>query len=245
MDKTCLIIGGSRGIGKATAERFLKDGWKVGISYNSTQPDWLDSYPQEQRWAGQLDVTNENQIPDFLSQFKEFSGKKIDVFIYNTGITIDSLTIHGKNEDFDKVLNTNLKGAYIFLREVGHFMFFKKRGKQFYISSVAAKRGGRGQLSYAASKAGLEALVRVGAQEFSRAGVMINGVAPGVTETDMTEQVMEFVKGSKKGDGLFDRIAMRRTAKPEEIANFLFSLSQEEITYITGQTFNIDGGYML
>ena len=87
--------------------------------------------------------------------------------------------------------------------------------------------------------------MRVGAQEFSRAGVMINGVAPGVTETDMTEQVMEFVKGSKKGDGLFDRIAMRRTAKPEEIANFLFSLSQEEITYITGQTFNIDGGYML
>ena len=124
-------------------------------------------------------------------------------------------------------------------------MFFKKRGKQFYISSVAAKRGGRGQLSYAASKAGLEALVRVGAQEFSRAGVMINGVAPGVTETDMTEQVMEFVKGSKKGDGLFDRIAMRRTAKPEEIANFLYSLSQEDITYITGQTFNIDGGYML
>lgn len=245
MDKTVLIIGGSKGIGRSTAERFLKDGWKVGISYNSTPPEYLDAYPEDQRWAGQLDVNQTDRIPEFLSEYKEFSGKKLDVFIYNTGITIDALTIHGKNEDFDKVLNTNLRGAYIFLREVGHFMFFKKRGKQFYISSVSARKGGRGQLSYAASKAGLEALVRVGAQEFSRAGIMINGVAPGVTETDMTEQVMEFVKGSKKGNGLFDRIAMRRTAKPEEIANFIYALSQEEITYITGQTFNIDGGYML
>ena len=113
-------------IGKATVERFLKDGWKVGISYNSTQPDWLENYPEEQRWAGQLDVTNEDQIPEFLSHYKEFSGKKIDVFIYNTGITIDSLTIHGKNEDFDKVLNTNLRGAYIFLREAGHFISFSR-----------------------------------------------------------------------------------------------------------------------
>ena len=115
MDKTCLIVGGSRGIGKATAERFLKYGGKVGISYNNTQPDWIESYPEEQRWAGQLDVTNGEQIPDFLSKYKEFSGKKIDVFIYNTGITIDSLTIHGKNEEFDKVLSTNLRGAYIFM----------------------------------------------------------------------------------------------------------------------------------
>ena len=101
--------------------------------------------------GGQLDVTDENQIPLSLVNTKSLAAKKLCIYL-QTGITIDSLTIHGKNEDFDKVLNTNLRGAYIFLREVGHFMFFKKRGKQFYISSVAAKRGGRGQLSYAASK---------------------------------------------------------------------------------------------
>ena len=245
MDNTVLIIGGSRGIGRATAEKFLKSGWKVGLSYNNTNPDWLGEYPQDQCWAGKLDVCDEDNIKSFWADYKEFSAKKCDVFIYNTGITIDALTIHSKTEDYDKVLSTNLRGAYIFLRELGHFMYFRKKGKQFYISSISASRGGRGQLSYSVSKAGLESLVRVGAQEFSRAGVMINGIAPGVVETDMSAQVMDYLKEGKKSDGLFDRIAMRRIAQPEEIANFVFALSQEEITYITGQTFYIDGGYML
>ncbi len=240
-----LIIGGSRGIGRATAEAFLQKGWKVGVSYNSTHPDFLEAYPREQWFAGQLDVQSEDEIKRFFGEFKEALGKKLDVFIYSSGITIDALCIHSKTEDYDKVLNTNLRGAYIFLREIGHLMYYKKRGKMFFISSVSARRGGRGQLSYSVSKAGMESLVRVGAQEFSRAGIMVNAIAPGVVETDMAQSVLDYVKDNKKDQGLFDRIAMRRVAKPEEIGNFIYALSQDEITYITGQTFHIDGGYML
>ena len=115
----------------------------------------------------------------------------------------------------------------------------------FFISSVSARRGARGQMSYAISKAGMEAMVRVGAQEFSRAGIMINAVAPGVVETEMSQKVLDYVKENKKEKGLFDRISMNRVAQPEEIAKFLFALSQEEITYLTGHTLTIDGGYML
>ncbi|MCO4781488.1 MAG: SDR family oxidoreductase [Candidatus Cloacimonetes bacterium] len=240
-----LIIGGSKGIGRAIAEKYLKEGHHVGISYNTTEPEYLSEYPKDQSFSAKLDVQDENEIPEFFKKFKGFSKNKIDIFVYNTGITIDGLTIHGNTEDFDKVMNVNLKGAYCFLKEVGYLMYYKKKGKMFFLSSVAAKRGGRGQLSYAASKAGLEALVRVGAQEFSRAGIMINGIAPGIVETDMTESVLGYLKTTKKSDGIFDRIAMRRLAQPSEIANFVHALSLEEITYITGQTFNIDGGYML
>jgi|GEM_PF-1010850 len=245
MSQNCLIIGGSRGIGRAFAEKFLKEGWKVGISYNSTEPEYLKEYPEDQTFAAQLDVNDDERIPEFLKEYKAFSGKKIDVFFYNTGMNLDGLTVHAKIEDYDKIVNTNLRAAYIFLKEIGHFMYFKKKGKMWFLSSVASKKGGRGQLPYAVSKAGLEALVRVGAQEFSRGGVMINAIAPGVTETDMTKSVMDYVKDNKKTDVLFDRIAMRRMAQPEEIANFAYALSTEDITYFTGQTFNIDGGYML
>ncbi|PCJ21578.1 MAG: hypothetical protein COB02_02990 [Candidatus Cloacimonadota bacterium] len=240
-----LIIGGSRGIGQAIAEKYLKEGHQVGISFNSTDPEYLKEYPKEQYFSGQLDVQDDQNIPVFFKKYKEFSKNKIDVFIYNTGITIDGLTIHADIKDFDKVMAVNIRGAYCFLKEVGYLMYYKKKGKMFFLSSVSAKKGGRGQLSYAASKAALEALVRVGAQEFSRAGIMVNAIAPGIVETDMTEGVLSYLKGSKKSDGIFDRIAMRRLAQPSEIANFIHALSSEEITYITGQTFNIDGGYML
>jgi len=240
-----LIIGGSKGIGRATAEHFLSKGWHVGVSYHSTEPEFLKEYPQDQVFSAPCNVESEEEIKGFLSQYKEHTGKKLDVFIYNSGITIDSLCIQSKTEEFDKVLATNLRGAYIFLREVGHFLYFKKRGKMFFISSVSARRGARGQMSYAISKAGMEAMVRVGAQEFSRAGIMINAVAPGVVETDMSKKVLEYVKENKKEKGLFDRIAMNRVAQSEEIAKFLYALSQEEITYLTGHTLTIDGGYML
>jgi 3-oxoacyl-[acyl-carrier protein] reductase len=240
-----LIIGGSRGIGRATAEHYLKQGWRVGISYNATEPEFLKQYPEDQYFASSCDVQSEEEIQKFWGEYKERFEKKLDVFIYSSGITVDSLCIQSKTEEFDKVLNINLRGAYIFLREVGHFLYFRKKGKMFFLSSVSARRGARGQLSYAVSKAGMEAMVRVGAQEFSRAGVMINAIAPGVVETDMSQKVLDYVKENKKEKGLFDRIAMNRVAQPEEIAKFLYALSHEEITYLTGHTLTIDGGYML
>lgn len=240
-----LIIGGSKGIGRATAEYFLEKDWNVGISYHSTEPEFLKAYPEDRVFSAPCNVESEDDIRRFLTQYKDHTEKKLDVFIYNSGITIDSLCIQSKTEEFDRVLSTNLRGAYIFLREVGHFLYFKKKGKMFFISSVSARRGARGQMSYAVSKAGMEAMVRVGAQEFSRAGIMINAVAPGVVETDMSQKVLEYVKENKKEKGLFDRISMNRVAQPLEIAKFLFALSQEEITYLTGHTLTIDGGYML
>lgn len=240
-----LIIGGSKGIGQAIAEKYLKEGHQVGISFNSTSPEYLNDYPKKQWFSSKLDVQNDQEIPSFFKNYKAFSNKQIDIFIYNAGITIDGLSIHGNIKDFDQVMNVNIRGAYCFLKEVGYLMYMNKKGKMFFLSSVAAKKGGRGQLSYAASKAAIESLVRVGAQEFSRAGIMINAIAPGIVQTDMTEDVLGYLKGSKKSDGIFDRIAMRRIAQASEIANFVYALSSKEITYITGQTFNIDGGYML
>ncbi len=245
MAKTALVIGGSKGIGQATVEKFLQAGYKVGFSYNSTIPEFHKQYPTDSVFASPCNVTQEEQIKSFLKEFKEFSANQIDVFVYNTGITIDNLTVSTSTEDYDKVMDTNLRGAWIYLREVGHLMFFRRRGRMFFVSSVSASRGGRGQLSYAASKAGLEALVRVGAQEFSRVGVLVNGIAPGIIETDMTKNIMSYLKDNQKNDALFDRIAMRRVGQPLEVANLIHALSQDEITYMTGQTIHIDGGYML
>ncbi|MBW7874652.1 MAG: SDR family oxidoreductase [Candidatus Cloacimonetes bacterium] len=245
MSKTVLVIGGSKGIGQSIVEKFIQSGYKVGFSYNSTVPEYHKKYAADTVFTGPCDVRDEEQIKAFLKDFKEFSANQIDIFVYNSGITIDNLTVSTTTDDYDKVMDTNLRGAWIFLREVGHLMFFRRRGRMFFISSVSASRGGRGQLSYAASKAGLEALVRVGAQEFSRVGVLVNGIAPGIIETDMTKNVMDYLKGNQKNDALFDRIAMRRVGQPLEVANLIHALSQDEITYMTGQTIHIDGGYML
>ncbi len=244
-DLPVLVVGGSKGIGRAIAEKFLSQGKKVGISFNRTQPDWLQEWPQEQTFAHSCDVQSEESIKEFWAAYKEWSGKQCGILVYNAGITIDNLTISSKTEEFDQVMDTNLRGAWIFLREVGHLMFYRRKGRMFFISSVSATRGGRGQLSYAASKAGLEALVRVGAQEFSRVGVLVNGIAPGVIETDMSASVMEYVKSNQKENMLFDRIAMRRVGQPQEIASVISALSADEVTYLTGQVLRVDGGYML
>lgn len=243
--KTVMVVGGSKGIGQAVVEKYLAAGYRVGFTYNSTTPEFHKTYNSEQVFCAPCDVCSEEQIKEFLVQFKQFSQNQVDIMVYNSGITIDNLTVSTPTTDYDKVLDTNLKGAFIFLREVGHLMFFRRRGRMFFISSVSATRGGRGQLPYAASKAGLEALVRVGAQEFSRAGIMVNGIAPGVIETDMSKSVMDYLKDNKKDQSLFDRIAMRRVGQVHEVANLVHALSQDDITYLTGQTIRIDGGYML
>jgi 3-oxoacyl-[acyl-carrier protein] reductase len=236
-----LIIGGSRGIGKSMVETFKKQGHKILFTYNSTVPQIEDS---ENLIALPLDVSCESAISDFCSKISSHLDS-LDVFIYNSGISEPRLILYNSADAFDKTMDINLRGATIFLRHIGEIMMMQRSGKMFFLSSVNAEKSARGHMNYAVSKAGIQCMVRVAAQEFSRSGIMINAIAPGVVESDMTESTIKHLKEAGKYKELMERIAMRRIAKPQEIANFVASLSQPEITYITGQTFSIDGGYQL
>lgn len=163
-----------------------------------------------------------------------------DVLIYNSGVLRDKPLMAMEEEDWQFVMDTNLTGAVNVLRSFGKFMTLQRGGKILLMSSAAALKGGRGQANYAASKAGLEALGRSLAAELARKDILVNMIAPGPVESAMTTGVM-----GAAGNQVIDRILLRRLARPEEIASFTAHMCSPDITYITGQTFHIDGGFKL
>lgn len=231
-----LVIGASGDIGLAVCSEFAQRGAKVTGTFRSRANALADLGESVQSLF--LDVTKPDSYPGLDNLLA--SGFVPDVFIYCAGVTRDMPLLGMEDSDWDQVMETNLRGAFRITRIVAKYMSMRRGGKIFLVSSVASSKGGRGQANYAASKAGLEAMGRSLAVELARKEILVNSIAPGVVESSMSAAVMERAK-----DHIIDRIALGRIGKPKEIAKFMVALSDPTLTWFTGQTFHIDGGFKL
>lgn len=242
--KVALITGGSRGIGKKVSEEFAKNGYNLVINYVSDNTN-LEELEKEFKNLGakvlfiKTDVTNYEACSEMVNKAIETFGK-IDVLVNNAGITKDSLLIRMKEEDFDKVININLKGTFNMTKNVVPFMIKQKEGKIINISSVVGVVGNAGQANYAASKAGIIGFTKTLAKELASRNIRVNAVAPGFIQTDMTDVLKDNVK-----ENINNQIPLKRMGTPQEVANVVYFLADDLSSYITGQVINVDGGMVM
>ncbi|WP_154481644.1 3-oxoacyl-[acyl-carrier-protein] reductase [Anaerosalibacter bizertensis] len=243
-EKNALVTGGSRGIGRATAIELSKEGANVIITYNSNEEKAKEVIKEVEKngvkgLAIKADVSSEEDVKSMMKTIKS-QFDSIDVLVNNAGVTKDNLLIRMKSEDWDKVINTNLKGVYLCTKAVVRGMMKKRHGKIVNIASVVGISGNAGQGNYSASKAGVIGFTKSIAKELGSRGINVNGVAPGFVETDMTEVLSEDIKEQS-----LKLIPLNRFAKPEDIANVVVFLCSEKANYITGQIINVDGGMLM
>ncbi|MFW5893296.1 MAG: beta-ketoacyl-ACP reductase [Bacillota bacterium] len=235
-NKVAVVTGGAQGLGKAMSVRFAEEGAKV-IAVDMQDLD----YEQEGVTGKKLDVTDTEACQKFFDEVNEEFGT-IDILVNNAGITADSMTKKMTDEQWDKVLNVNLKGVFNLTRLIGPAMVQNGGGSIINISSVVGEYGNIGQANYAASKAGIIGLTKTWAKEFARKGtpVRVNAIAPGYVMTDILKTVPQ---------DLLDKFAamtmLKRLGEPHEIANTALFLASEEASYITGQVISANGGMRL
>ena len=238
--KVAMITGGTRGIGKAIAKIFSDNGYDLIINYVSDKTD-LTKLEEDLKNNNEIlfvraNVGELNSVEEAVKKAIEKFGK-IDVLVNNAGITRDNLIMRMKEEEFDQVINTNLKGTFNVTKSVVPYMMKKREGRIVNISSVVGVSGNAGQCNYAASKAGIIGFTKSIAKELASRNILVNAVAPGFIDTDMTECLNDKVKES-----INNQIPLKRMGTPEEIAKAVYFLASSDNTYITGQVLNIDGG---
>ena len=239
--KVVVVTGASRGIGKEIALKYAENGYNVAINYVSDKTN-VEELEKEFKDKGaealivKADVSKSEQVQEFIKAVIEKYGK-IDVLVNNAGITRDMLLMRMKEEDFDKVIEINLKGTFLVTKEVVPYMMKKRDGKIISLSSVVGVTGNAGQANYSASKAGIIGFTKSIAKELASRNIRVNAVAPGFIDTDMTNVLSDEVK-----ENINKQIPMRRMGTAREIANVVYFLGSEESSYITGQVINIDGG---
>ena len=241
MTKTAIVTGGSRGIGRATAIELSKMGMNVAIIYhgNKEKADETCAACREngvEAIAIQCDVKDKAQVEVAIENVSESFGS-IDVLVNNAGMTKDGLLLRMSEEDFDTVINTNLKGCFLFSKACAAIMMKQRSGKIINIASIVGIQGNAGQANYAASKAGIIGFTKSLAKELGSRGITVNAVAPGFVETDMTDVLSDKVK-----EAFLNMVPLKRTAKPEDIANAIGFLASDKADYITGQVLTVDGG---
>ncbi len=239
--KVALVTGASRGIGSAIAKSLAREGAFVIVNYNGSK-EKAEAVVSEIKAAGGDGVSLQCDVSDFTACgamiencIKEYG--HIDILVNNAGITRDNLLMKMSEEDFDAVLNTNLKGAFNTIRHMSRYFLKQRAGSIINISSVSGVIGNAGQANYSASKAGVIGLTKSVARELSKRGITCNAVAPGFIETEMTEQMPESAKEAVK-----QQIPLQRTGKVEDIAETVIFLASEKASYITGQVISVDGG---
>lgn len=243
-NKIAVVTGGGRGIGKAIVKIFLEYGAKV-IALDKIFPEDFTIFVDEQKNKGYLidykilDITNlemtQKIFEEIISQYT-----RIDILVNNAGITRDKLLLRMMEEDWDAVINVNLKGAFNTTRSAVKYMASQRYGKIINISSVVGLMGNAGQSNYSASKAGLIGFTKSIAKEFASRNINVNAVAPGYVETEMTQHLTEEQKKA-----FLDIIPMKRGCKPEEIAEVVAFLASDKSGYITGQVITVDGGMVM
>lgn len=239
--KTVLVTGGSRGIGAAIAQSFAAQGATIALNYAGSQ-EAAEEIREKILAMGveckiyQGDVSDFSQVENMIKTVEEdFSG--IDILVNNAGVTKDSLFMRMKEEDWDKVIDTNLKGVYNCSKSVIRGMIKRKFGKIINITSVVALSGNIGQANYAASKAGVIGFTKSLAQELGSRNIQVNSVAPGYIETSMTESIPQNIK-----DELIKKIPAGRIGSPDDVANAVVFLASDKANYITGQVISVNGG---
>lgn len=239
--RTAIVTGGSRGIGRAVCKKFASEGMNIVINYAGNLQA-AEETAAECRELGaeailvQADVSSAAGCEEIFAKAQE-SFKSIDILVNNAGITRDGLILRMSEENFDDVINTNLKGAFLCMKLASRIMMKQRWGRIINLSSVAGVRGNAGQINYSASKAGLIGMTKSLAKELAGRSVTVNAVAPGLIETDMTGVLPDAVK-----EQLLQGIPMARAGKPEEIAAAIAFFASEEAAYITGQVLCVDGG---
>lgn len=232
-DHVVLVTGGNRGIGRAIAERFVADGYRVAVTARSGEGP-------EGTLTVRADVTDAAAVDAAFTQVEQELGP-VDIVVANAGITRDMLLLRMSEADFDDVVATNLGGAFRVVKRASKGMLRGRWGRVVLISSVVGLYGSPGQINYASSKAGLVGFARSLTRELGARGITANVVAPGFIETDMTEAVR-----NKAGDFIQKKlIPARRLGKPEDIAAAVVFLAGPGASYITGQVLTVDGGLSL
>lgn len=239
--KNALVTGAGRGIGKAIALELAAKGAFVIVNYNGSK-DAAEQTVAEIKAAGGDAVTYQCSVSDYeacgamiTALIKEYT--HIDILVNNAGITRDGLLMKMSEEDFDAVINTNLKGCFNTIRHMSRYFLKQRAGKIINISSVSGILGNAGQANYSASKAGVIGLTKAVARELASRGINVNAVAPGFVETDMTDTLSDSVK-----ENLKSQIPLGKIGHPQDIAKTVAFLASQDADYITGQVLSVDGG---
>lgn len=239
--KVALVTGASRGIGQAIAKELSKT-CDVVINYASSSAkaqEVLDSLEPGNHKMIQCDVSNSEQVETMMKEIVEAYGH-IDILINNAGITKDNLLLRMKEEEFDDVININLKGTYNCIRHIARIMMKQRSGKIVNMSSVVGLCGNAGQANYAASKGGVIALTKSCAKELASRGINVNAIAPGFIQTDMTDKLSEDIQAQMKKN-----IPLQQFGTVEDVANCVAFLCSDASKYITGQVIAVDGGMVM
>jgi 3-oxoacyl-[acyl-carrier protein] reductase len=239
--RVAVVTGGGRGIGRAVALRLANEGANVAISYRSNDTT-AEEVAEKVREAGVLceifkgDVASADDVGALFEGVGEVLGQ-VEILVNNAGLTRDNLMMRMKEEEFDEVLRTNLKGTYLCTRAALRPMIRARWGRIVNVSSVVGLVGNAGQANYAASKAGIIGFTKSVAREVAQRGITANVVAPGYVETELTGGLSEEVKDQIKG-----QVPAGRFADAEEVAEVVAFLAGEDVGYVTGQTIAVDGG---
>lgn len=240
-NNVAIVTGASRGIGKAIALKLAQAGADIAIIYEKNIK-LANETKREIELIGrkciaiQCNVSNENEVENAVNQVVD-NFSKIDILVNNTGINKDNLIIRLNEDDWNSVIDVNLKGAFFMTKHMLKYMLKEKYGRIVNISSLVGITGNPGQCNYVSSKAGLIGFTKVVAQEYSSRNITANAIAPGFIKTDMTDKLSE-----EKRKSYIDRILLRRIGEPEDIANAVLFLVSDLGSYITGQVLVIDGG---
>ncbi|WP_317366588.1 3-oxoacyl-[acyl-carrier-protein] reductase [uncultured Tyzzerella sp.] len=239
-EKTVIVTGGAKGIGKAIAIAFAKEGANIVLNYRSTSPEdvakEIESFGVK-CLSVQADISDFEQAKQLVDKaLEEF--KTIDILVNNAGITKDNLLLKMSEDDFDMVINTNLKGAFNMIKHTSKVMLKQKSGSIINMSSVVGLTGNIGQVNYSASKAGMIGMTFSTARELASRGITCNAIAPGFIETDMTDVLPDSIK-----ENILNNIPLKRMGTTDEIASTAVFLAKNK--YITGQVITVDGGMVM
>jgi 3-oxoacyl-[acyl-carrier-protein] reductase len=244
MDKCALITGATRGIGKQIAITLAKQGYNIALNYRKENEELENTKKEIEEIGVQViavkgDVANFEDCENFVKQVIERFGQ-IDVLVNNAGITKDMLLMRMKKEDFEQVIDTNLVGTFNVTKNVVPYMMKARSGRIINISSVVGISGNAGQTNYSASKAGIIGFTKSLAKEIASRNILVNAVAPGFIETNMTDVLKDDVKQE-----IAKNIPLKRMGTTQDVANVVKFLASDDSSYITGQVINVDGGMLM
>ena len=239
--KCAVITGASRGIGREIALRYAKEGANIVLNYRNSEKEALQLKEELDKLGSNTliiksNVSNFEEAEKLIKEAKEAFGR-IDILVNNAGITKDNLIMRMKEEDFDSVIDVNLKGAFNCLKAVTPIMIRQKSGKIINMSSVVGVIGNAGQVNYSASKAGLIGMTKSLAREIGGKNINVNAIAPGFIDTDMTRVLSDDQKKN-----IISQVPLKRFGHVEDIANLALFLGSDQSNYITGQVIHVDGG---